>query len=124
MNNFNICLEARGKENTQRLLATMALGLVEAVRSGAMRSSDACGLFFIPAFLRLSDTLDIDPRIENALHIGSELADIEEIAPNGFNGALNDISRITREFLQSLGNSPAPLEEKWLKSVVVVSMQE
>lgn len=112
---LKVGLAAQGKEEVEKLMAAVALGLADAVKEGKMTASDACGYFFVPGYLRLEQSPDVDPRLIDALHAGSELEDVERLAPRGMKRALQEIRENALAVLEGLGESNAPLKSKWLR---------
>jgi hypothetical protein len=113
MTDVIVALEAKRPDTAQRLVATVTLGLAEAVRAGALSTADACGLFFVPAYLALRRKRNIDKGLIAALHAGSELNDVERLAPKGLPRALNEVSEDAKNALLKLGPCSAPLRDKW-----------
>ncbi|WP_224242708.1 DUF3969 family protein [Hyalangium gracile] len=114
-------LRAQGKEEVEKLLATIALGLAEAVEAGKMTPSDACDHFFVPVFLRFASPSGkahggVDRRLVEALHAGSELEDVEQLAPHGLKSAFRDIRENALNVLGELAPSEAQLGSSWLRS--------
>jgi hypothetical protein len=109
-------LTAQGKAEVEKLLATVALGLVTAVEAGKMSARDACDHFFVPAFLHLASASAVDRRLVEALHAGSEIEDVERIAPRGLKRAFRDIREKALGVLGGLPPSDLQLGSKWLKS--------
>lgn len=114
-------LRAQGREEVEKLLSTIALGLAEAVKAGKMTTSDACDHFFVPVFLRFASPSGkgrggVDRRLVEALHAGSELEDVEQLAPHGLKSAFRDIRAKALGVLGELAPSKAQLGSAWLRS--------
>jgi hypothetical protein len=114
-------LGAQGKEEVEKLLATVALGIVEAVQAGKMSTGDACNLFFVPVFLRFVSPSGayrglLARGLLELLHAGSELEDVERLAPHALKSALRDIREKALGVIGALPPSEAQLNGKWLRA--------
>lgn len=110
-----VTLSAHGERDVTTLLATVSLGLIEAVREGCISPAEAADVFFISAFLPFSDSDELEPLLIDALHEGSELEDIAQIAPEGLVRALGTIRRNALSALRRRRDSPRPATERWIQ---------
>jgi hypothetical protein len=107
-------LRAEGKTEVEKLLATVALGLAVGVREGKISPGDASGLFYVTAMLRFQGSREVDERLIEALHAGSELDDVSRLSPNGMGRALNEIRERALMVLGALPPSSEPFARKWI----------
>jgi hypothetical protein len=101
----------------QRVLAYLALGLVDATTAGALPVEEACASFFVPVFLKLVDCQLLEPSLFEALHAASELGDVERLVPQTLQSTMQRIRQNLLVALTNLNRKPVALAGRRLVNV-------
>ncbi|AZV78804.1 DUF3969 family protein [Parasedimentitalea marina] len=88
-------------EAVEKTVATTILGMVEALRVGAIGIRDAEKVFFSPAVMHSLRTLKVSDDLIEVVHLGTELEDVIECESRAFEECLNEISIGAIAFLKT-----------------------
>jgi len=66
---------------TEKLIALLVLGLIEAISDGKFSSDDSENLIFLPKYLEELKKLNVDANLVSLFQLGTELNDIETLVP-------------------------------------------
>jgi hypothetical protein len=86
---------------TQRRLAQLGLGIVQALRNSIMTVQDAAQELFNLKTYRLARRRRYDPRFIEFIEWGMELEDIAELAPDGLEESYDNMERLLLQLLSS-----------------------
>jgi len=66
---------------TEKLIALLVLGLIEAISDGKFSSDDSESLIFLPKYLEELKKINVDANLVSIFQLGTELNDIETLVP-------------------------------------------
>ena len=97
-----------------RFIAITALGMCRAIRSGVIDTEYACHRMFGPALLSRVEAMATDEDLCLAIHLATELADVQALAPEALEKSIDEIEA---KLLIVLRRSPAKgyVDPDWLE---------
>lgn len=111
-----VSLGADGREDVERLLATLSVGLCDAILEKKLSVTEACDSFFVPTFLRLREG-PIHKGLLSALHEASELENIERLVPHALAPAIERIRAAALDVLGQLPPRTSGTAERWIRGI-------
>lgn len=109
-------MKASERNRLERLVATLSLGLSNAIGDGVITIDEASRLLFSPATMRLLKDAGVDKAIIAMIHAGTELDDIQRLLPDRFASALEEMKREAKAFLSTTAPSDPGLDN-WLRQL-------
>lgn len=113
-----VSLGADGREDVERLLAALSVGLCDAISEKKLSVTEACDSFFVPTFLRLRDS-PIHKGLLSALHEASELENIESLVAHELPLALERIRAAALDALGELPPRTSGATGQWIRGIRV-----
>jgi hypothetical protein len=107
-------IEAGGREDVQRLLCVMAIGLCESMLRRSVTVADACGYFFAPAFAAFAEDIRLDERVRRALHKAAEFTGLEALAPYALDAAIGEVRELALGALSHTGEWDKSVHKRWV----------
>ncbi len=95
MNNFAV--------TTEKLIALLILGIVEAISKGKISTGDSETMLFLPKYLEELKNLKIDANLVRLIQLGTELNDIETLVPWTLNNTLEQMKNLAFSVIEKKG---------------------
>ena len=105
---------SRKKQLLEQTLLVMAVGLCTALEEGRIRIDDAEYLLFSPRTMTLIEEAGLSPELLSVIHNGTELEDVESLAPELLAGEIRKLKASAVAQLR-----PLPLREMGGRSWIV-----
>ena len=102
-------------ERKTTLVALAILGVCDGLKNGTLDSLQAEKLLFSPHAMR--QCADCDQRIVEAIHMGTELDDIQDLAPDDYENTLRRIHELATACLKDACQSSLTEENHWIDTV-------
>jgi hypothetical protein len=87
----SIKLGATGKQEVERLLATVVLGIVDAIREERITPDEGDELFFVPLLLAFMKNRTLNHELIRAVDLATELRGLALLKPGALKSSLDDI---------------------------------
>lgn len=108
-------LSVNKKEDANILLLVCIIGLLDSLKSGILTIEECEQYLFSPYSLNVLQQKNVDKRIIDIVHLGTELEDIESLLPEKFDDNINELYESAKELLKEI--KPKEIyydEKKWL----------
>lgn len=111
------------KNNLEKLLLVLSLGLTEAIKAKAISIDDAEKILYGPSSLKVFKNLKLNEKLIDLINLGTELEDIEDLLPEKLEKNLDEMSKISTMVLAGLPKLDSN-EPRWYKALVGIKSLE
>lgn len=106
---IHVTLGSASSIDSERALALMALGVLQAIQGEAMTPEQGCAYFFVPALLQLREHPGASADLMDALHSAAELEDVRKHAPQAVESVMDGILRKLLSAVERCNEQESPL---------------
>lgn len=91
-------IDLEGKNITEIYLSIVSIGLLKCIEEGLISYDDANSLLYQP--FNLDKLEELYPELGQAIHLGTELEDVSEIAPSSLDSSVSEIYRLNKDLIK------------------------
>ncbi|MCL2626235.1 MAG: DUF3969 family protein [Cystobacterineae bacterium] len=110
----NLFLKITGKQEIERFMALLCLGLIEAIKTNALSLPAASHCLISPYSIQVLKEKGMGEELESLLHLLCELEAVKRIIPDKFNSSIEDVENKLKLFLDTL-TPPSLPQEYWIE---------
>jgi len=113
-----IVLRLEEQSEIERWVAVMSLGICAAIAGDSMSIEAAESHLFNPRILGQLEKLGMPQTLLDIVHLGTELEDVQSLAPERLPESLDEIQAKALELLSQLQHSSRPMApvQQWIQS--------
>jgi hypothetical protein len=108
--NFNV----NGKEDLERLILIINLGVIEAIKNHSLSMQEATNYFLNPYSAQTLEKMGVETSVKDLIYLGCELEDIERIIPDQLSGSLENVKNQAIYLLNNMPKAQLPTKY-WLE---------
>jgi hypothetical protein len=111
---MEMTLHTEGTQEAEQLIAVLCIGICVALKSGTMSINEVENCLFSPYTISVLEQTGLSERAVELIHMGTELEDVESLAPDKLPGAIDELKDKAIALLGSMPPRPLP-RERWVK---------